>query len=244
MKKLGFIFLLMLTISCQKEPQLVNITIGLNRADTKIMSSSPIINTINNCISNIQLTFTLTNKRTSTVYSCKEGEALTVPVGEYKVVSRYKPNAAASVNGSVYFMREPRLFIDTSLTINNETTRYEVDAEYECFVVAIDCREVSYFGYYVYSDLKEIPTIVDGYYAIAFIYASEGELLTTPLQIIAIPPVTSDYEEHTFSLYKKYVVENTYVKNGEWYLFHPTEVEKLESSFIINYPDWIAGEVH
>jgi hypothetical protein len=231
MKKLLFLIMLILTCSCSKhkaEPQMVTISFNQQMVTGLPMTKGE-TNDFLNIIAEQTPTYvnvTLKNLDLGKTFTCKSNESITIPLGEYEIsaVSNGGTTTGSSY-GSYYSI--PKLKVNTNnIKITATTKEITLNAYYACYAVFAlidECAKCSFNTKY-------------GKYYVAYFF-TDASVTLTPYEEIA-NLFTTTYE---FSI--DYIKDKIYAEYGKYYVIHPQQVDKVTSSFTMQLPNMVEGEI-
>lgn len=179
---------------------------------------------------------TLKNLDLGKTFTCKSNESIAIPIGNYEISSSNESNSYTSVRGGRKFAL-PQLKGSTfNSTINNNTKTITLNVYYNCFAVfaLIDecqspsCPESS--GNYHSGFSKQ------GKYYVSY-FQNGCEVKITPYDD------SNDFISTTYNFSTTYDVNKVYAEYGKYYIIHPQQVDKVTSSFTMQLPNMVEGEI-
>ena len=179
---------------------------------------------------------TLKNLDLDKTFTCKSNESITIPVGEYEIYANKSGEylqLSTSTPDKMY--KTPTLDCNTfRQTISSNTTNITLNVYYSCYAIfaLIDecenCQETNYNKHSFYKNGK--------YYVGYF---------SKPHTIVTLTPYNDSNEfvstSYTFST--TYNVNKVYAEYGKYYVIHPQQVNKVTSSFTMQLPNMVEGEI-
>lgn len=187
------------------------------------------------------ISFTLTStKAAERTYNVALGESVTIPIDEYRVTAKYRPQEKARTykNGIIY--AEPRFNVDEVINVTNLQSEYNVDAVFDCWALVIDASQSKKYQQLGYSvEMEDFSWFTyTGDIGVAYIY---GTWTTDAYRLTAYPKEEVGHEPKTYRIVTDRNYEGVYVENGKWYCFGPAEVEDASGAMGVNYPEWTEG---
>ena len=233
MKKF-FILCLMAFVmcSCNKHNVVENpmVTISFNQ---QIVTGLPMTKGTSNDFLNIieeqtptYVNVTLKNLELGKTFTCKSNESITIPLGEYEISAE---SNGGTMTGSSYgsYYSIPKLKVNTNnIKITATTKEITLNAYYACYAVFAlidECAKCSFSTKY-------------GKYYVAYFF-TDASVTLTPYEEIA-NLFTTTYE---FSI--DYIKDKIYAEYGKYYVIHPQQVDKVTSSFTMQLPNMVEGEI-
>lgn len=246
MRKLILALLIFTLVACSRQPQTARVCISLHSVENGNITKASfyegsVLSIIEEASSDLAgLKFTLTNQSTGLVYECGADEYVNIPVGTYSVYGKYTPQITGYMNASVYFTKQPKFEVNETIEVVPNKERYEVTAQYQCFVIAVDLAEVRNLRFYdANNTLNDINCLDAAGVAVTFVCSAPDQLQTNPLRIMLDP--CQGYDSTIFRLYRKTFSDGIYVEDGKWYMLHPGQTPIVDGGFIINFPQWVEG---
>lgn len=169
---------------------------------------------------------TLKNLDLGKTFTCKSNESITIPLGEYEISAESNGGTMTSSSGGAYYSI-PKLKVNTNnIKITATTKEITLNAYYACYAVFAlidECAKCSFNTKY-------------GKYYVAYFF-TDANVTLTPYEEIA-NLFTTTYE---FSI--DYIKDKIYAEYGKYYVIHPQQVDKVTSSFTMQLPNMVEGEI-
>lgn len=181
---------------------------------------------------------TLKNLDLGKTFTCKSNESITIPIGNYEisgvVSSQYKTSHAQG--------NECKIAITPSLKCNTftqeiatNTNKVVLNTYYTCYVVFAlidECKDCKYRA------SVNIDLSLEKYGKYYFGYFKNDENFTlTPYDD------SNDFVSTSYTFSTTYDVNKVYAEYGKYYVIHPQQVDKVTSSFTMQLPNMVEGEI-
>jgi hypothetical protein len=182
---------------------------------------------------------TLKNLDLGKTFTCKSNESITIPVGNYEISAGYYPNSNGSrpTSDNGYMLLSPCLNCDTfTINMTPDTHTIKLNVYYSCYAVFAlidECKScnTTYRVDFVYEFTK-----IDKYY-IAYFTGDINKLTLTPYED------SNEFVETQYEFSTTYDKSMVYAEYGKYYVVHPQHVDKVTSSFTLEIPNMIEGEI-
>lgn len=247
MKKILFVLMLCVSmVACKKhEIEDVETTpmVTISFDQQIVTSNSMVRSTTNEFLDIIEeqtpdyVYVTLKNLDLNKTFTCKSNETITIPIGNYEISSSNEHYACSGVIGG-YKYSLPLLKGNTfNSTINNNTKTITLNVYYNCFAVfalideckSVSCREDSVYN--VYSSFEK-----QGKYYVSY-FQNGCKVDITPYDD------SNDFISTSYTFSTTYDVNKVYAEYGKYYVIHPQKVDKVTSSFTMQLPNMVEGEI-
>lgn len=180
---------------------------------------------------------TLKNLDLGKTFTCKSNESITIPIGNYEISSSNESNTYSSVSGGRKFAL-PQLKGNTfNSTIDNNTKTITLNVYYNCFAVFAlidECKSVS-------CPENSSSNVISS-------FGKQGKYYVSYFQNgckVNITPYddSNDFISTTYTFSTTYDVNKVYAEYGKYYVIHPQQVDKVTSSFTMQLPNMVEGEI-
>ncbi len=183
----------------------------------------------------------LTNTGTGQAYKVQTGEAVTLPLGSYRVTASHAPTGDDV--GNWEFTTSPRITIGETFEVAAGVTSYTLTPSFGSTAIAVRTDEVTSLVYKTGSTNTAAinrTTEADGY-LLTFVRWKTGDELTlaiTPQDALNYTP-----SEFTFTTASPTPAGKYAGTGGVWYLLHPAAVPTEQGSFTLGWPAWDGMEL-
>lgn len=242
-----FIFTLcVLVCSCSKEPLNTEPEMVTISFEQQLVSSNSMTRSVANEFLDIieehtsdYVNVTLKNLDLGKTFTCKSNESITIPVGNYEISGKYYPasNASRPTSDNGYMLLTPSLSCDKfTVTITPNIHTITLNVYYDCYAVFAlidECKScnTTYRADYVYEFTK-----INKYF-VAYFTGDISKLILSPYDD-SNEFIGTQYE---FSI--TYYKSKVYAEYGKYYVVHPQQVDKVTSSFTMQLPNMVEGEI-
>lgn len=180
---------------------------------------------------------TLKNLDLGKTFTCKSNESITIPIGNYEISSSNGSNTYSDIAGGIKFERPQLKGSRFNSTINNNTKTITLNVYYNCFAVFAlidECKSVS---------CPESLSSKTG-----FLFGKHGKYHVSYFQNgckVNITPYddSNDFISTSYTFSTTYDVNKVYAEYGKYYVIHPQQVDKVTSSFTMQLPNMVEGEI-
>lgn len=246
MKKILFVLMLCVSmVACKKhEIEDVETTpmVTISFGQQIVSSNSMVRSTTNEFLDIIEeqtpdyVNVTLKNLDLNKTYTCKSNETITIPIGNYEISAKMD-GAHQPVGTALWYpiYKTPFLKCDTfTYKITHSTNFITLDTYYNCYAI-----------FALIDECKNCTTVLDGetahfnkfnkYYICYF--QGGPEVTLTPYDD------STEFITTTYKFSTTYDVNKVYVEYGKYYVIHPQQVDKVTSSFTMQLPNMVEGEI-
>ena len=182
---------------------------------------------------------TLTNTDLKKTFTCKSNESITIPVGNYNI-SAYYDGLYVTVKPYEYreypYSSTPSLKCNTFSKYIDSTNKHIIlSVHYSCYAIfaLIDECDTPYF---CYKNGDECPFPKYNKYYIAY-FNEDAKIKLTPYED------SNEFIGTQYEFSTTYDKSKVYAEYGRYYVIHPQSVDKVTSSFTLEIPDMIEGEI-
>lgn len=229
--------------SCSKEPLNTEPEMVTISFEQVIVTGNPMVRSGSNEFLDIikestptYVNVTLKNLDLDKTFTCKSNESISVPVGNYEISaisSTPVHEYVVGTSGAIY--KTPIIKCNTntySITIN--THSITLSCYYNCYAVfaLIDECKTCHAIYY-----DKVSFYKNGKYYIGYFTYDGMKVTLTPYDD------NNEFISTTYTFSTTYKVDNIYAEYGKYYVIHPTAVDKSSTSFSIELPDMVEGEI-
>ena len=181
---------------------------------------------------------TLKNLDLGKKFTCKSNGSITIPVGEYEIYANKSGEYTQLTSLTPDKMyKTPTLNCNTfRQTISSNTTKITLNVYYSCYAIFAlideckDCQatETSYDKHSFYKN---------GKYYVGYFSKPNTNVTLTPYDD------SNEFVSTTYNFSTTYDVNKVYAEYGKYYVIHPQQVDKVTSSFTMQLPNMVEGEI-
>lgn len=168
---------------------------------------------------------TLKNLNTGKTFTCKSNESISIPIGKYEI--------SANSSNAIGMLDTPIIKCDTNIySFVSSMRSITLECYYDCYTIFAlidECKEC--YVPYASSFYKK------GKYYVGYFKYDLIDVILTP------------YDDSDKFISTTYTFSTTYKlgcicpEYGKYYVIHPTSVDKSSTSFNIELPDMVEGEI-
>lgn len=178
---------------------------------------------------------TLKNLDLGKTFTCKSNESITIPVGNYEISAKSETPDYDLVVGHGCIYKTPLISCNTTTNlINANTTIINLNCYYDCYAVfaLIDECKTCYanFG-------NNLEFYKYGKYYVSYFTDDNLKVIVTPYED------NHNFVSTTYIFSTTYDKSKVYAEYGKYYVVHPQMVDKVTSSFTLEIPNMIEGEI-
>lgn len=234
MKKFLLIFTSLLALACSKQPTGVvtvrfDFVIEQGAFPTKAIADD-IMSTVPSAL---DLVLTGSDGHT---FNATTGQEITIPVGTYTVTGGHNPSLVQNIaQNTRYTTKSPIIEVNTSVTIEEGVTSYQVQGSYKSFAVCVLPSEVASWKAAFTNGTQEVDCVKTS--DLWFVFVT-GNLTGAMSFITTLTSPTGQSKEYT--LYTNPNDTNGIrAYYGKWYLLHPFTYQT--GSIGLSLPEWESG---
>lgn len=229
--------------SCNKNTDVENPMVTIS-FDQQLISSNSMTRTTSNEFLNIieeqtptYVNVTLKNLDLGKTFTCKSNESITIPVGNYEISANSDmPVGEYVVGTSGCIYKTPIIKCSaTSHSITSITNTITLYCHYNCYAVfaLIDECKTCCATYYD----NNVDFYKKGKYYIGYFTYDGMKISLTPYDD------NNEFISTTYIFSTTYDKSKVYAEYGKYYVVHPQTVNNVTSSFSMQLPNMIEGEL-
>ena len=180
---------------------------------------------------------TLKNLDLGKTFTCKSNESITIPIGNYEISANSATpeyEYVVGTSGSIY--KTPIIKCSTNThsitTITSSITLYCYYDCYAVFALVDECQSCCA----TYID-KNVSFYKKGKYYVGYFQYDGMKVNLTPYDD------SNDFISTSYTFSTTYDVNKVYAEYGKYYVIHPQQVDKVTSSFTMQLPTMVEGEI-